>query len=182
MFNNQEAVFRDIVAFNNLKVLKLNFCSTYIFFFFWSQSLKSLIYYKCFVEINNHFNITIWKELDVWGGEFYTDEFYAAVEQLGPKLTKLNLVHIEELDARAILLLSQSCSNLNILGFYNCGFREPTVRDDEAFLVLDRVNRRDEDILMFSASWLDLEKLNITSEVGQSYSFNDPRSHLPFWL
>jgi len=124
MFNNQEAVFRDIVAFNNLK------------------------------------------ELDVWGGEFYTDEFYAAVEQLGPKLTKLNLVHIEELDARAILLLSQSCSNLNILGFYNCGFREPTVRDDEAFLVLDRVNRRDEDILMFSASWLDLEKLNITSEIG----------------
>ena len=88
---------------------------------------------------------------------------------MGPKLTKLNLVHIEELDARAILLLSQSCSNLNILGFYNCGFREPTVRDDDAFLMLDRQNRMDEEAMMMSTSWLDLEKLNITSEVKNVY-------------
>ena len=40
------------------------------------------------------------QELDVWGGDFYTDEFYAAAQQLGPGLTKLNLVHVEELDTR----------------------------------------------------------------------------------
>ena len=36
----------------------------------------------------------------MWGGDFYTDEFYAAAQQLGPGLTKLNLVHVEELDTR----------------------------------------------------------------------------------
>ena len=105
--------------------------------------------------------------MDVWGGDFYSDEFYAAIEQLGPKLTKLNLVHIEELDFRAISLLSQCCFNLNILGFYNCGFRESGVQEREAegFLAVDRMARREEEAEMMSLRWLDLEKLNITSEV-----------------
>ena len=103
----------------------------------------------------------------MWGGDFYSDEFYAAIEQLGPKLTKLNLVHIEELDFRAISLLSQYCFNLSILGFYNCGFRESGVQEREAegFLAVDRMARRDEEAEIMSLRWLDLEKLNITSEV-----------------
>ena len=105
------------------------------------------------------------QELDVWGGDFYSDEFYAAIEQLGPKLTKLNLVHIEELDFRAISLLSQCCSNLSVLGFYNCGFREVGNTEAEGFVTLDRMARREEEAEMMSLRWLDLEKLNITSEV-----------------
>jgi len=110
------------------------------------------------------------QELDVWGGDFYSDDFYFALEQIGPQLTKLNLVHIEELDKRAIMLLSQSCFNLKKLGFYNCGFREPNrVQDerneeDDAFAALDRAARRQEDRLMMQ--WLNVEKLNITSEIG----------------
>ena len=99
------------------------------------------------------------------------------MEQLGPQLTKLNLVHIEELDKRAVMMLSQSCSNLKILGFYNCGFREPNRvqeernEEDEAFVAMDRIARREEDQMMMQ--WLDVEKLNITSEVslaGNKYS------------
>ena len=71
------------------------------------------------------------QELDVWGGDFYTDQFYAALEQLGPQLAKLNLVHVEELDFRAVKILSLTCTNINTLGLYNCGFREPTPADDE---------------------------------------------------
>ena len=71
------------------------------------------------------------QELDVWGGDFYTDQFYAALEQLGPQLSKLNLVHVEELDFRAVKILSLTCTNINTLGLYNCGFREPTPADDE---------------------------------------------------
>ena len=71
------------------------------------------------------------QELDVWGGDFYTDQFYAALEHLGPQLSKLNLVHVEELDFRAVKILSLTCTNINTLGLYNCGFREPTPAEDE---------------------------------------------------
>ena len=53
------------------------------------------------------------------------------MEQLGPQLSKLNLVHVEELDFRAVKILSLTCTNINTLGLYNCGFREPTPADDE---------------------------------------------------
>jgi len=110
------------------------------------------------------------KEFDIWGGDFYSDELYVTLEQVGPQLTKLNLVHIEELDKRAIMMLSQSCSNLKILGFYNCGFREPNRlqeernEEEDAFIALDRMTRRQEDQMIMQ--WLDVEKLNITSEIG----------------
>ena len=64
--------------------------------------------------------------------------------QLGPQLTKLSLVHTEELDSRAISLLSSQCGNLRQIGFYNCGFREPSrvererQEQEEAFLAVDR--------------------------------------------
>ena len=105
--------------------------------------------------------------MDVWGGDFFTDEFYAAIEQIGPKLTKLNLVHIEELDYNAILILSTSCCNLTTLGFFNCGFREPSPGDDQAFQIVDRQVRREEEQRVSSMRWLDLEKINITSEIGE---------------
>ena len=80
-------------------------------------------------------------------------------------MTKLNLVHIEELDFRAISLLSQCCANLRTLGFYNCGFEESGTREAVEFLAADRMARREEEMVMMSLRWLDLEKLNITSEV-----------------
>ena len=75
-------------------------------------------------------------------------------------------MHIEELDTRAISLLSQFCSSLNILGFYNCGFQETVARPDDAFMFIDRLQRQSEENMVLSLSWLDVEKLNITSEVS----------------
>ena len=78
-------------------------------------------------------------------------------------------MHLEEVDRRAIRLITNYCGNLKTLGFYNCGFREPNRVDDEreqeeeAFLVMDRIRRRQEEQLM--VPWMQLEKLNITSEV-----------------
>ena len=114
-------------------------------------------------------NVCCLQELDVWGGDFYSDDFYFALEQIGPQLTKLNLVHIEELDKRAIVMISQSCCNLKKIGFYNCGFREPNRvqeernEEDAAFAALDRFARIQEDQMVIQ--WLNVEKLNITSEV-----------------
>lgn len=65
-------------------------------------------------------------------------------------------------------MLSDCCSNLRILGFYNCGFREPRSHEDEAFLFLDRLQRNIEKISSLNSRWLDVENLNITSEIGRS--------------
>ena len=167
------------------------------------------MFYKYLLIIYHHPAL---QELDVWGGDFYTDEFYAAAQQLGPGLTKLNLVHVEELDTRysgystvqfssvqnkaqysteqsivqygavqystvqldtrALALLADSCTNLTTLGFYNCGFREPGAGAGAGagLLAADVAARRreqeDEAALALSCSWLDVERLTITSEVG----------------
>ena len=63
-----------------------------------------------------------------------------------------------------ILILSLGCTNIRTMGFYNCGFREPIGSEDQAFEALDRHTKREE-MMMMSLCWLDLERLNITSEV-----------------
>ena len=81
-----------------------------------------------------------------------------------------------QLDTRALALLADSCTNLTTLGFYNCGFREPGAgagagaRAGAGLLAADVAARRreqeEEAALALSCSWLDVERLTITSEVG----------------
>ena len=71
------------------------------------------------------------KELDLWGGDFYADGLFPIFTQMGPQLTKLNLVklilninlvdfmelfqvHVEELDNQALIILSQNTPNLRL--------------------------------------------------------------------
>lgn len=48
-------------------------------------------------------------------------------------MTHLSLVHIEELDIRAIAIITNSCPNLISFGLHNCEFVQPrdVVDDDE---------------------------------------------------
>ena len=77
-----------------------------------------------------------------------------------------------QLDTRALALLADSCTNLTTLGFYNCGFREPGAGAGAGaeLLAADVAARRreqeEEAALALSCSWLDVERLTITSEVG----------------
>ena len=77
-----------------------------------------------------------------------------------------------QLDTRALALLADSCTNLTTLGFYNCGFREggPGPGAGAELLAADVAARRreqeEEAALALSCSWLDVERLTITSEVG----------------
>ena len=75
-----------------------------------------------------------------------------------------------QLDTRALALLADSCTNLTTLGFYNCGFREPGAGAGAELLAADVAARRreqeEEAALALSCSWLDVERLTITSEVG----------------
>ena len=102
--SNTEAAFRDLLAFTCLQVRALN------------------LLFKILSDT---------QELDLWGGDFYADTLFPIFTQMGPQLTKLNLVtsfyqkssahfmkilqvHVEELDNQALIILSQNTPNLRL--------------------------------------------------------------------
>ena len=103
---------------------------------------------------------------------------YSAVQYTVQYSIQYNTVQYStvQLDTRALALLADSCTNLTTLGFYNCGFREPGAGAGAELLAADVAARRreqeEEAALALSCSWLDVERLTITSEVrgarGQS--------------
>jgi hypothetical protein len=51
---------------------------------------------------------------------------------IGSRLTHLSLVHIEEVDIRAIAIITNCCPNLVSFGLHNCEFVQPRdVSDDD---------------------------------------------------
>jgi len=112
---------------------------------------------------------TCLQELDLWGGDFYADTLFPIFTQMGPQLTKLNLVHVEELDNQALIILSQNTPNLRSLSFSSCGFVEPGGGGGggDGFQALDREARREERVQIAAHQWLKLTKLKIISEVGE---------------
>ena len=64
------------------------------------------------------------EDLDLWGGAFYTDGLCDLLEQIGHQLKKLSLVHVEEIDWRAIAIITIACPNLIKLGLQNCEFMD----------------------------------------------------------
>jgi len=113
------------------------------------------------------------QELDLWGGDFYADGLFPIFTQMGPQLTKLNLVHVEELDNQALIILSQNTPNLRSLSFSSCGFVEPGAGGGggggggDGFQAVDREARREERVQIATHLWLQLTKLKIISEVGE---------------
>ena len=47
------------------------------------------------------------EDLDLWGGAFYTDGLCDLLEQIGHRLKKLSLVHVEEMDAKVHILVAE---------------------------------------------------------------------------
>ena len=60
------------------------------------------------------------EDLDLWGGAFYSDGLGDLLEQIGPTLKKLSLVHVEEMDMKSIAIISVTCPNLIKLNLVNC--------------------------------------------------------------
>ena len=63
-------------------------------------------------------------ELHSWGGDFYGDRLDLLLAQIGPRLRALYLIHVDEIDQRAVAAVSADCPFLEALGFYNCIFGE----------------------------------------------------------
>ena len=44
------------------------------------------------------------EDLDLWGGSFYTDGLCDLLQEIGHRLKKLSLVHVEEMDSKYVQL------------------------------------------------------------------------------
>ena len=59
-------------------------------------------------------------ELHLWGGDFYVDKISELIKKTGGQLTSLYLIHAEQVDRKALMMIAKNCPNLHTLGLYNC--------------------------------------------------------------
>lgn len=119
------------------------------------------------------------QDLELWGGAFYTDGLCELLQIIGSRLTHLSLVHIEELDIRAIAIITNSCPNLISFGLHNCEFVQPrdVVDDDERddadgpFRDVDRSARiaEERESRKLLVPMLDLDVVKIVSDCPSKY-------------
>ena len=60
--------------------------------------------------------------LELWGGDFYLDNLASLLCDLGPRLSKLDLHHVENINLKSVAALSLNCPLLKILRFSGCTF------------------------------------------------------------
>merc|ERR1712062_290505 len=114
------------------------------------------------------------EDLDLWGGAFYSDGLCDLLEQIGHRLKKLSLVHIEEVDAKALAIITVTCPNLVNLGLHNCDFeelRENNEEDEDPFRNADRILRAEKyrSVQKLVSPLLDLELVRIHSVCSEYY-------------
>ena len=111
----------------------------------------------------SHFNYL--KDLDLWGGKFYTDGIIDFLHTCGYQLEKLSLVHVEEIDKRAIAIITSTCPNLQKLGFHNTEFIDDVEHseNDAAFRDADRLLRyeAEREIKALLRPMLDLHTMKV---------------------
>lgn len=119
------------------------------------------------------------EDLDLWGGSFYTDGLAELLQTIGHRLLKLSLVHVEEMDKKALALITVCCPNLIQFGMHNCDFvvdGEQAETPDDPFRDADRIVRveREQEVKKLVTPMLELETIRIVSIC--------PPSHLTFIL
>ena len=110
--------------------------------------------------------------LEFWGGDFYVDKMYELFENIGGRLVKLDLHHINNLDERAIALIAINCGHLEFLGFSVCVFFDPDLSslgddpEDETYVLHHLMLRKETQALI--TPLLDLQVLSIQSKCPKS--------------
>jgi len=76
----------------------------------------------------NHFlhlaNFSNLSELDIFGGDFYVDKLLDFLEMIGTRLTSLGFFYVDQLDIKALAMISIYCHNLRSLAINYCGFKK----------------------------------------------------------
>ena len=78
--------------------------------------------YTCKLDVLANFKNL--QNIELWGGDFYVDNFMSMIESIGPSLVKLDLHHVDNIDFRAISLISFICQKLKYLRLGGCGLIE----------------------------------------------------------
>ena len=76
--------------------------------------------YTCSLQVLASFHRLA--RLELWGGDFYLDKLGSLLCDLGPRLTKLDLHHVENINLKSVAALSVNCPQLKILRFSGCTF------------------------------------------------------------
>ena len=63
------------------------------------------------------------KHLHICAGDFYSDNLLELLEGMGEQLKDLDLYAVDEIDMKAIAMISIYCKNLVSLSFSQCGFK-----------------------------------------------------------
>jgi len=108
--------------------------------------------------------------LELWGGDFYVDNFPHMLECLGPGLIKLDLHHVDSIDYKAVSLMSFYCLNLQHLSFGGCGFIEfrNSISDIEDEVDLHRRREEEREIKMYLTPFLNLKEISISNQCPES--------------
>ena len=123
------------------------------------------------MSILTHFKYL--SDLDLWGGQFYSDCISEFLQIQGHQMEVLSLVHVEEIDKRAIALITATCTKLKKLGFHNCEFVEDTEPSagDAAFRDADRIIRleKENEVKALMRPMLDLHTFKIVGSCSGDY-------------
>jgi hypothetical protein len=103
-------------------------------------------------------------DLEIWGGSFYVDEFCELLEIVGNGLRRLSLVHVEDLNKKAVSVITLWCPNLKSLELHSCEFLDERAEDVDGlgwvFLQVDEVK---------PVPLLDLRVVKIVSTCSPQY-------------
>ena len=166
-------------------ILKLqNFWASEVYFFHTTDQMKLVsemcpdieemlfMYqdsYTCKLDVLSEFKKL--QKIELWGGDFYIDHFISMLESIGPGLTMLDLHHVDNIDFRAISLVSFNCQNLKYLRFGGCGLVENTnnnVDDLEEELFVQQQRRKEHEIKTYLVPFYNLEEISISNHCPET--------------
>lgn len=122
--------------------------------------------YTCDIECLANFKKL--RQLELWGGNFYVDNFTSLLFDAGQNLNKLDFHHLENLDLRALSVLNLNCPGLKTLKFNGCYFLERQDQYDSDTFELAQQRREDAALVTSLQPWQELEELFISDPIPQS--------------
>ena len=93
------------------------------------------------------------------------------IESIGPSLVKLDLHHVDNIDFRAISLISFNCQKLKYLRFGGCGLIENinnNVDDLEEDLFDQQQRRIEHEIKVYLVPFFNLEEISISNHCSEN--------------
>ena len=113
------------------------------------------------------------QDLELWGGAFYTDGLCELIQVIGSRLTHLTLIHVEELDLRALAIVTNCCCNLKLFGLQSCEFIESANIEtaENQFRDVDRSARSAAELetRKLLVPMLELETIKIVSDCPDKF-------------